>query len=40
MSGTGAPAIEVADLTVAYGDRPVLWDLDLTVPAVVFSAVA
>ncbi len=25
------PAVEVQDLTVAYGDRPVLWDIDLTV---------
>ena len=23
----------VTDLTVAYGDRPVLWDIDLDVPA-------
>ena len=28
-----AAAIEIADLTVAYGDQPVLWDVDLTVPA-------
>ena len=27
----GAPALEVEDLTVAYGDRPALWDVDLTV---------
>ena len=26
------PAIEVTDLTVAYAERPVLWDVDLTVP--------
>jgi manganese/zinc/iron transport system ATP- binding protein len=26
------PAIEVTDLTVAYGERPVLWDVDMTVP--------
>jgi manganese/zinc/iron transport system ATP- binding protein len=26
------PAIEVTDLTVAYGASPVLWDVDLTVP--------
>ena len=25
-------AIEVADLTVAYGERPALWDVDLSVP--------
>ncbi|MGI9140310.1 MAG: metal ABC transporter ATP-binding protein [Gemmatimonadaceae bacterium] len=33
------PAIEVNDLTVAYRDRPVLWDLDLTVPAGVLMAI-
>ena len=27
------PAVEVTDLTVAYNERPVLWDIDLTVPA-------
>jgi manganese/zinc/iron transport system ATP- binding protein len=27
----GPPAIEVNDLTVAYHERPVLWDVDLTV---------
>jgi manganese/zinc/iron transport system ATP- binding protein len=26
------PAIEVNDLTVAYGEKPVLWDVDLEVP--------
>jgi manganese/zinc/iron transport system ATP- binding protein len=31
-STTTTPAIEVTDLTVAYGERPVLWDVDLTVP--------
>jgi manganese/zinc/iron transport system ATP- binding protein len=25
-------AIEITDLTVAYGDKPVLWDVDMTVP--------
>jgi manganese/zinc/iron transport system ATP- binding protein len=34
-----APAIEVTDLTVAYRDRPVLWDIDLTVPPGVLMAV-
>jgi manganese/zinc/iron transport system ATP- binding protein len=33
------PAIEVHDLTVAYRDTPVLWDIDLTVPAGVLMAV-
>ena len=27
------PAIEVHDLTVAYREKPVLWDIDLGVPA-------
>ncbi|MBZ0263169.1 metal ABC transporter ATP-binding protein [bacterium] len=26
------PAIEVTDLTVAYNEKPVLWDIDLEVP--------
>ncbi|MBM3678264.1 MAG: metal ABC transporter ATP-binding protein [Actinobacteria bacterium] len=34
-----APAIEVADLTVAYGDKPVLWDVDVEVPAGTLTAV-
>ena len=32
-------AIEINDLTVAYRDRPVLWDLDLTVPSGTLMAV-
>src|SRR4051794_28654503 len=32
-------AIEVHDLTVAYREKPVLWDIDLTVPAGVLMAV-
>jgi len=32
-------AVEVEDLTVAYGDQPVLWDVDLRVPAGVKMAV-
>lgn len=28
----GAPAVEVSDLTVAYRDKPALWDIDLTIP--------
>ena len=28
-----APVVEVTDLTVAYGERPVLWDIDLALPA-------
>ena len=34
-----AAAIEVRDLTVAYRDQPVLWDIDLTVPPGVLMAV-
>lgn len=33
------PAIEVNDLTVAYRDRPVLWDVDLEVPSGVLMAI-
>jgi manganese/zinc/iron transport system ATP- binding protein len=33
------PAVRVEDLTVAYRDRPVLWDIDLTVPQGVLMAV-
>jgi len=34
-----APAIEVTDLTVAYRDQPVLWDVDLVVPTGVLMGV-
>jgi manganese/zinc/iron transport system ATP- binding protein len=34
-----APAVEVADLTVAYREQPVLWDVDLDVPTGVLMAV-
>jgi manganese/zinc/iron transport system ATP- binding protein len=33
MNGERTAALEVEDLTVAYSDQPVLWDIDLTVPA-------
>jgi manganese/zinc/iron transport system ATP- binding protein len=32
MNSTDPTAVRVTDLTVAYGDRPVLWDIDLDVP--------
>ena len=32
-------AIEVTDLTVAYRDKPVLWDIDLSVPEGVLVAI-
>jgi manganese/zinc/iron transport system ATP- binding protein len=33
------PALEVTDLTVAYGERPVLWDVDLEVPVGTLTAI-
>ena len=35
----GTPAIEVNDLTVAYREKPVLWDVDLQVPTGVLMAI-
>jgi manganese/zinc/iron transport system ATP- binding protein len=32
-------ALEVRDLTMAYGDKPVLWDIDLTVPSGILMAI-
>lgn len=34
-----AHAVEVQDLTVAYRDKPVLWDVDLQVPSGVLTAI-
>jgi manganese/zinc/iron transport system ATP- binding protein len=36
---TRPPAVQVDDLTVAYREKPVLWDIDLTVPQGVLMAV-
>ncbi len=36
---SAAPAIEVTDLTVAYGEKPVLWDVDLEVAPGVLMAI-
>ena len=33
------PAVEVSDLTVAYGATPVLWDVDVTVPPGMLMAI-
>ena len=33
------PAIEVTDLTVAYGEKPVLWDVDVQVPSATLMAI-
>jgi manganese/zinc/iron transport system ATP- binding protein len=38
-AGTSTPAVEVTDLTVAYGEKPVLWDVDLEVPQATLMAV-
>jgi manganese/zinc/iron transport system ATP- binding protein len=38
-AGTSTPAVEVTDLTVAYGEKPVLWDVDLDVPKGVLMAI-
>jgi manganese/zinc/iron transport system ATP- binding protein len=38
-NNTTHDAIEVADLTVAYRDKPVLWDVDLNVPHGVLMAI-
>jgi manganese/zinc/iron transport system ATP- binding protein len=39
LSDTGVPALEVHDLTVAYRENPVLWDIDLEVPQGVLMAI-
>jgi manganese/zinc/iron transport system ATP- binding protein len=39
MDAGTEPAVRVEDLTVAYGDKPVLWDVDMGVPAGVLMAV-
>ena len=38
-AGSGTAAVEVTDLTVAYGEKPVLWDVDLEVPKGVLMAI-
>ena len=32
-------AIEVTDLTIAYRDKPVLWDVDMDVPTGILMAI-
>jgi manganese/zinc/iron transport system ATP- binding protein len=39
IAARGEPALAVEDLTVAYREKPVLWDIDLTVPPGVLMAV-
>lgn len=39
MTADTAPAIDVADLTAVYNELPVLWDVDVTVPAGVLMAI-
>ena len=36
---TPLPAVQVHDLTVAYREKPVLWDIDLVIPAGVLMGV-
>ncbi len=38
-AGSDQPAVEVVDLTVAYAETPVLWDVDMTVPPGVLMAI-
>lgn len=39
VTESDGPAVRVDDLTVAYRDKPVLWDIDLTVPQGVLMAI-
>jgi manganese/zinc/iron transport system ATP- binding protein len=38
-TAAATPAIAIRDLTVAYRDKPVLWDVDLDVPAGTLAAI-
>ena len=37
--GTPLPAVAMRDLTVAYRDTPVRWDVDLDIPAGTLTAI-
>jgi manganese/zinc/iron transport system ATP- binding protein len=39
VSGSLPPALQVDDLTVAYREKPVLWDIDLAIPQGVLMAI-
>src|ERR671916_3136047 len=39
QSGESPPAVEIHDLTVAYREAPVLWDIDLTIPSGSLTAI-
>ncbi len=39
MTSNSKTAINVVDLTVAYREKPVLWDIDLEVPSGVMMAI-
>ncbi len=39
MTQTNKRALSVTDLTVAYGEKPVLWDIDLEVPSGILMAI-
>jgi manganese/zinc/iron transport system ATP- binding protein len=39
MNAGSGNAVEITDLTVAYRDKPVLWDVDLSIPPGVLMAI-
>lgn len=39
MTNSPPPAIDVADMTAVYQEKPVLWDVDVTVPSGVLMAI-
>jgi manganese/zinc/iron transport system ATP- binding protein len=39
MNDLVSPAVEIHDLTVAYRETPVLWDVDLTIPRGTLAAI-
>ena len=39
MNSTATAPLVINDLTVAYHEKPVLWDIDLTIPAGVLAAI-
>src|SRR5262245_4156791 len=39
LNGAPPPAVHVEDLTVSYREKPVLWDIDLTIPRGVLMAI-
>ena len=39
VAAVGTPAVSIRDLTVAYRDKPVLWDVELEIPAGSLTAI-